>query len=90
MFRETLFATQGRFLDVPLKVQQDSADFLDWLGVGTNPSVAQVVAHLLTRAAQREPVSRDVYVELNRGAADPAIGRLVGRRVRPAQSKTTR
>ena len=78
MFRETLFATQGRFLDVPLKVQQDSADFLDWLGVGTNPSVAQVVAHLLTRAAQREPVSRDVYVELNRGAADPAIGRLVG------------
>ena len=47
MFRETLFATQGRFLDVPLKVQQDAADLLDWLGVKTNPSVAQVVAHLL-------------------------------------------
>ena len=78
VFRETLFAMQGRFLDVPLKVQQDAADLLDWLGVETNPPVTQVVAHLLTRAGQHKPVTRDVYIELNRQATDPAIGRLVG------------
>jgi len=76
VFREVLFATQGRFLDLPLKVQQDAADFLHWLGVETNPSVSQVVDHLITRARQRAPVSRDVYLELNRNAEDPAVGRL--------------
>ena len=78
VFRETLFATQGRFLDIPQRVQQDAADFLHWLGVETNPSVSQVVAHLVTRAGQQAPVSREVYIELNRNAADPAIGRLKG------------
>lgn len=78
VFRETLFATQGRFLDIPQRVQQDAADFLHWLGVETNPSVSQVVAHLVTRARQQAPVSREVYTELNRNAADPAIGRLIG------------
>jgi Domain of unknown function (DUF3883) len=76
VFREVLFATQGRFLDLPLKVQQDAADFLHWLGVETNPSVSQVVDHLITRARQQAPVSRDVYLELNRNAEDPAVGRL--------------
>lgn len=78
VFRETLFATQGRFLDVPQRVQQDAADFLHWLGVETNPSVSQVVAHLAARARQQAPVSREVYTELNRNATDAAIGRLRG------------
>jgi hypothetical protein len=78
VFSETLFATQGTFLDVPLKVQQDAADFLHWLGVESNPSVGQVVAHLLTLAGQGAPVTRGVYFELNRSATDPAIDRLVG------------
>ena len=78
VFRETLFATQGRFLDIPQRVQQDAADFLHWLGIETNPSVSQIVAHLATRARQQAPVSRDVFTELNRNAADPAIGRLKG------------
>ena len=76
VFREVLFATQGRFLDLPLKVQQDAADFLHWLGVQTNPSVSHVVDHLITRARQQAPVSRDVYLELNRNAEDPVVGRL--------------
>src|SRR5271166_567617 len=78
VFRETLFATQGRFLDVPQRVQQDAADFLHWLGVETNPSVSQVVAHLAAKARQHAPVSREVYTELNRNATDVAIGRLIG------------
>jgi len=76
VFREVLFATQGRFLDLPLKVQQDAADFLHWLGVETNPSMSQVVDHLIARARQQAPVSRDVYLELNRNADDLALGRL--------------
>ncbi len=79
VFSETLFATQGRFLDVPLKVQQDAAAFLHWLGVESNPTEAQVVAHLLTLAAQGAPVARSVYHELNSNATDPAINRLVGK-----------
>src|SRR5271165_6140682 len=78
VFRETLFATQGRFLDVPQRVQQDAADFLHWLGVETNPSGSQVVAHLAAKARQHAPVSREVYTELNRNATDVAIGRLIG------------
>jgi hypothetical protein len=79
VFSETLFATQGQFLNMPLKVQQDAADLLHWLGVESNPTVAQVVAHLLTLAAQGAPVTRGVYIELNRSAADPEINRLVGK-----------
>ncbi|MEV4542279.1 protein NO VEIN domain-containing protein [Micromonospora echinaurantiaca] len=78
IFRQTLFATQGRFLAVPAPLQQDAANFLHWLGVQTNPSVPQVVAHLLTLVRQGAPVGRDVYAELNRNSAHEALDHLVG------------
>jgi len=80
VFRENLFATQGRFLDIPQRVQQDAADFLEWLGVITNPTPAQVTAHLLAFAGKGQPVARNVYTELSRHASDPAIGRLIGKK----------
>ncbi|MDZ5446063.1 DUF3883 domain-containing protein [Micromonospora sp. 4G57] len=78
IFRQTLFATQGRFLAVPATLQQDGANFLHWLGVQTNPSVPQVVANLLTLVRRGAPVGRDVYAELNRNSTDEALGPLVG------------
>jgi len=77
-FRKSLFETQGRFIDLPLKVQQDASDLLRWLGVKTNPAISQVIAHLLTQAGRGVPVSRDVYTELNGHADDPEVGRLAG------------
>jgi hypothetical protein len=76
-FREWLFATQGRFLEIPMTVQRSAADFLHWLGVETNPSPRQVVDHLLALADQRAPVNREIYSELNHHATDPAINRLI-------------
>jgi hypothetical protein len=78
--RRYLFETQGRFLDVPHEVQQAAADFLRWLGVTANPTVTQVVAHLLACAEQGQPVNQEVFLELSRNVEDPAIDRLVGRK----------
>ncbi|MEU4515117.1 DUF3883 domain-containing protein [Nonomuraea wenchangensis] len=79
-FREQLFATQGKFLDVPYPVQRDAADFLHWLGVQSNPSITQVVNHLLAMVDRGEQVSLAVYDELNNNADDPALRRLIGKR----------
>ncbi|MER6000804.1 DUF3883 domain-containing protein [Nonomuraea angiospora] len=79
-FREQLFATQGKFLDVSYPVQQGAADFLEWLGVQSNPSITQVVNHLLAMVDRGEQVSSAVYDELNNNADDPALRRLIGQR----------
>jgi hypothetical protein len=78
IFREALFATQGRFLDVSARLQQEATNFLHWLGVQTNPSIPQVVAHLLTLVRQGAPVGRDVYAELNRNSTHESLDHLVG------------
>jgi hypothetical protein len=76
VFRQHLFATQGRFLAVSTKVQQDATNFLHWLGVQTEPSASQVVAHLLTLVRQGEPVGHDVYTWLNHNSTHEALDRL--------------
>jgi hypothetical protein len=78
--RRYLFATQGTFLAAPQEVQQSAADFLYWLGVTANPTIAQVVAHLLTCAEQGQPVNQQVFVELSTHPDDPAIRRLAGKK----------
>jgi hypothetical protein len=78
-FRKTLFATQAQFLDVSLGVQREAADFLDWLGVRSNPEPRQVVEHLLSCASRGEPVREDMWIYLNQNASDPALGALHNR-----------
>lgn len=76
--RKYLFETQGTFLDLPHDAQQSAADFLHWLGVTANPTIMQVVNHLLTCAEQGRRVNREIFPELSRNATDPAIGQLTG------------
>jgi hypothetical protein len=90
-----LFATQGRFLDVPERVQRTTGEFVDYLGIKRRPTPSQIVSHLLDCVHRNEEVSTGVYQELNRLVPDPAIGRLKKERcllieggvyVRPAQT----
>lgn len=78
-FQRHLFASEGRFLDLDLRAQQEGSDFLQALGCQRAPEPQQVVAHLLTCSGQDETVYRDVYRFLNDHADDPGLDRLKGR-----------
>jgi hypothetical protein len=78
-FNAYLFESQGMFLDVPQRTQQDSTELLSFLGVHVAPTEAQVVAHLLHCAEKGTTVNREVYRWLNDRHKHPAIARLDGR-----------
>ena len=77
VFQQNLFRSQADFLDIPQPLQQSATRALDWLGVEDEPSVAQVVAHLLRCRDERIPVKGDMWNFLARHVEDPALGRLV-------------
>ncbi|MBM4092606.1 MAG: DUF3684 domain-containing protein, partial [Planctomycetes bacterium] len=76
VFRKSLFESQASFLDVPLRVQQQSTKFLECLGVRANPSNQQVIAHLLHRSANNEPVAENIYQYLADEAQPQSLLRL--------------
>lgn len=78
-FSKNLFASQARFVDVPLGVQRDNSDFLKWLGVIDQPSPQQVVDHLLWSAQRDEPVGEGTWIYLNQRSDDSALSALNGR-----------
>ncbi len=78
-FSKYLFASQARFVDLALKVQQDNSDFLKWLGVVDQPSPQQVVDHLLWCVERGRPVSEGTWIYLNQRADDPALDALEDR-----------
>ncbi|MER3448037.1 MAG: hypothetical protein C4291_14950 [Candidatus Dadabacteria bacterium] len=80
VFRQHLFRSQGVFLDLPQEVQQNSAKFLKQLGVKTEPSVFQVVKHLLHCSENNsKELNSDVYKFLNDHADDSALTMLTDR-----------
>jgi hypothetical protein len=78
-FREYLFASQGRFIDLSPPNQQRVSDLLNVLGVRTEPETALVVEHLLWSAERSASVNEEVYTELDRRVEDDALDRLIGR-----------
>lgn len=74
--RKYLFETTGRFLSLNLRLQQQSADFMAFLGLTSNPPTRLVVAHLLNCAKDGRQVNAEVYGELERKAADPDVLQL--------------
>lgn len=76
VFSEYLFATQARFLGLPMLVQQGANDYLLALGVGAGPTTAQVVAHLLTCAGAKTNMNVEVYTFLNQHASETEVARL--------------
>jgi hypothetical protein len=79
--RSYIFATQARFLDVEAPVQDQSTEFMLWLGIKTEPTTALVVRHLLECAAADREVHREVYSFLNGHADDREISILFGKPV---------
>jgi Domain of unknown function (DUF3883) len=76
-FREYLFSSQADFVD--LAEQTKLSEFLDYLGVKSEPAPELVVNHLLQMASANNPVNEAVYIFLNQNAERPAVGRLKGR-----------
>jgi len=71
-----LFETQGVFLDVSPFQQGLAREFIRYLGIGIDPTPAQVVNHLLECSNARSEVNRAVYTFLSQKADDRAILRL--------------
>jgi hypothetical protein len=78
-FREYLFSTQAKFLDLSQSVQRSSAQFLRLLGMRDEPTVGQVVAHLVACSASGAAVNREVYGFLNEHVSDQSITLLRGK-----------
>lgn len=78
-FRRYLYASQARFLDIPLPVQQASTTLLQFLGVQEKPTITQVVDHLLAYASENRVVNKEVYRFLNDAPDQAAVARLKGK-----------
>lgn len=76
VFRKYLFASQARFLDLPQAGQAGASEFIDFLGVQTEPTTRQVVDHLREMAAHDETVNREVYRFLSQHWGETEIARL--------------
>jgi hypothetical protein len=77
-FSRSLFASQARFLDVPVADQQRTSDYLKFLGVQSEPTPALVVRHLRYLVEHGQVVGTNVYDFLERNAGDPTIELLRG------------
>lgn len=77
-FRDYLYKSQGRFLDVGSQAQGRSVEFLRWLGLKREPSVGQVVAHLRHCSKTDTQPNIEVYGFLNNHAEAPVIEELLG------------
>ncbi len=77
-FRQYLFSTQASFIDLPRAQERLSADFLSFLGVKAEPSLIQIVNHLISSAQRQVPINVEVYAELTRNADAPEIAKLRG------------
>ena len=92
-YNKSLFASQARFLDVPVRIQQNIVVFLEWLGVNLTPRPFQVVRHLLRCSELDADPPGGIYRWLNdnanpselRGMKDAACLRVQDRYLRPDQ-----
>lgn len=77
--RAYLFQTQGRFLEFK-NLARIGRTFPEYLGLRGEPSVEQVVQHLLTCSENNLPVHREVYRFLSDNSRDSRIHRLLGKK----------
>lgn len=78
-YREYLFESQAIFLGIPRDIQNNIPDFLNWLGIKTEPKLPLVVKHLLYCSEKNIPVNREVYNYLNNKGEDRSINQLIGK-----------
>ena len=92
-YSKNLFASQARFLDASVRLQQNISEFLAWLGVNPSPRPLQVVRHLLRCSKAGVEPPGGIYDWLNDNAKpsdlremrDAACLRVQNRYLRPDQ-----
>ncbi len=72
-YRRYLFSSQAAFLNISRTVEINASDFFDFLGIETNPSVKQVIDHLLFSSENNDEVNKEVYTFLNNNIDDPLV-----------------
>ena len=79
-FRNYLFSSQGNFLRIDLQTQQKGTDFMRFLGIPGEPSVDQVVKHLLYCSEKKISANQAIYTFLSDkdNPKDPHISLLIG------------
>lgn len=78
VFRAHLFNTQAKFTDLPQPTQQKGTEFLEYLGVKSEPRVEQVVAHLKAMSERGDLVNEEVYAFLDHNSGESCVRQLCG------------
>ena len=76
VYNKHLFASQARFFDAPLSVQQGTRSLLLFLRMPLTPRPAQVKDHLLWCAERRQAPPGGIYVWLDQNASPEDLERL--------------
>lgn len=76
IYRSYLFESQGNFLRFSRPVQNVAKQLIEFLGIESEPSVQQVVDHLLYSSNRGQEVNKEVYTFLNQHADAPEIKTL--------------
>ena len=90
VYNKSLFASQGRFLEAPVRIQQNIGGFLEWLGVNRSPRPFQVVRHLLTCSEMDAEPPGNIYRWLNENAKPSDLRELKGTACLRIQNKYLR
>jgi len=78
-YQSFVYESQACFLDIPLPVQNQSAQLIKLLRIASTPTLAQIVSHLLYSAEAGIPVNLEVYRRLDDSADHREIERLQGK-----------
>ena len=77
-YSKNLFASQARFLDASVRLQQNISGFLAWLGVNPSPRPLQVVRHLLRCSEAGVEPPGGIYDWLNDNAKSSDLREMRG------------
>ena len=77
-YSKSLFASQARFLDASVRLQQTISGFLAWLGVNPSPRPFHVVRHLLRCSAVNVEPPSNIYDWLNDNAKPSDLREMRG------------
>ena len=75
-YRKPLFASQAKFIDIPLTLQRQISDFLRYFGLNVNPHARLVVRHLLRCSERNVPPPSGIYQWLNDNANSTDLRKL--------------